>query len=107
MSGEKAAIYCRLSEEDKNKSNPLDDSESILNQKTMLISYANERGWEIFGVYSDDDYAGADRSRPEFNRLISDAEQRKFNIVLCKTQSRFTRDAVQCPQHHLIFISIA
>lgn len=92
MSGEKAAIYCRLSEEDKNKSNPLDDSESILNQKTMLISYANERGWEIFGVYSDDDYAGADRSRPEFNRLIRDAEQRKFSIVLCKTQSRFTRE---------------
>lgn len=92
MSGEKAAIYCRLSEEDKNKSNPLDDSESILNQKTMLVSYANERGWEIFGVYSDDDYAGADRSRPEFNRLIRDAEQRKFNIVLCKTQSRFTRE---------------
>lgn len=30
--------------------------------------------------------------RPDFNRMIGDAGQRKFQIVLCKTQSRFTRD---------------
>ncbi len=30
--------------------------------------------------------------RPDFNRMIDDARQKKFQIVLCKTQSRFTRD---------------
>ncbi len=88
----KTAIYCRLSEEDKNKRCEEDDSESIQNQKSMLIKYAFEQGWEIYDIYSDDDYAGADRKRPEFNRLISDARQRKFDIILCKTQSRFTRE---------------
>lgn len=88
----KAAIYCRLSEEDKNKQNNTEDSNSIQNQKTMLQQYALEQGWEIFRIYSDDDYAGADRKRPEFNRLLKDAQQRKFDIVLCKTQSRFTRE---------------
>ena len=33
----KAAIYCRLSEEDRNKQNESDDSNSIQNQKTMLL----------------------------------------------------------------------
>ncbi len=88
----KAGVYCRLSEEDRNKAAPEDESLSIQNQKAMLLEYAAERGWEIYDVYSDDDYAGADRRRPEFNRLLRDAEARRFEIVLCKTQSRFTRE---------------
>lgn len=88
----KTAIYCRLSEEDKNKQIKTDESESIQNQKSMLTCYALEQGWEIYGIYSDDDYTGADRKRPEFNRLIEDAKMHKFDIVLCKTQSRFTRE---------------
>lgn len=88
----KVAIYCRLSEEDRNKQFETDDSGSIQNQKAMLLQYAMEQGWELYNVYSDDDYTGADRRRPEFNRLLQDAEQHRFDIVLCKTQSRFTRE---------------
>lgn len=88
----KAAIYCRLSEEDKNKHDEADESKSIQNQKTMLEQYAASHAWEIYDVYCDDDYAGADRSRPAFNRLLTDAQEGKFDIVLCKTQSRFTRE---------------
>ena len=88
----KVAIYCSLSEEDKNKLQITDDSESIRNQKTILLNYMMEKGWELYDIYSDDDYTGADRNRPEFNRLLRDAENRKFDIVLCKTQSRFTRE---------------
>lgn len=88
----KVAIYCRLSEEDRNKQSETDDSNSIQNQKAMLVQYALEQGWEIYCIYSDDDYAGADRRRPEFNRLLQDAEAKKFDIILCKTQSRFTRE---------------
>lgn len=58
----------------------------------MLIQYALAQGWEIYRIYSDDDYAGADRNRPEFNKLLSDAKQHNIDIVLCKTQSRFTRE---------------
>ena len=90
----KVAIYCRLSDEDHNKKNPEEDSRSIQTQKAMLRDYAHEQGWEIYDIYSDDDYSGADSSRPEYNRLLEDAEKRKFDIVLCKHQSRFTRDMV-------------
>lgn len=88
----KVAIYCRLSEEDKNKLSKTDDSESIQNQKSMLIEYAVQKEWEIYNIYSDDDYTGADRNRPAFNQLLKDASKHKFDIVLCKTQSRFTRE---------------
>lgn len=90
----KVAIYCRLSDEDHNKKNPEEDSRSIQTQKAMLRDYAHEQGWEIYDIYSDDDYSGADSNRPEYNRLLGDAEKRKFDIVLCKHQSRFTRDMV-------------
>lgn len=88
----KVAIYCRLSEEDRNKQNENDDSNSIQNQKSILIQYTIEQGWDVYNIYSDDDYTGADRNRPEFNKLLKDAEHKKFDIVLCKTQSRFTRE---------------
>lgn len=86
------AVYCRLSEEDRNKKNRDDDSGSIRNQKLMLTEYAEKQGWDIYKIYSDDDYTGSDRNRPAFNRMIEDAKAGKFNIVLCKTQSRFTRE---------------
>ena len=88
----KVAIYCRLSEEDRNKQFETDDSNSIQNQKAMLLQYSMEQEWEVFNIYSDDDYTGSDRNRPEFQRLLEDAEHHKFEIVLCKTQSRFTRE---------------
>ncbi len=88
----RVAIYCRLSEEDRNKENKEDDSASIQNQKLMLTEYAIRQGWDIQGVYSDDDYTGADRNRPQFNKILKLAEQKEIDIVLCKSQSRFTRE---------------
>lgn len=88
----RAALYCRLSEEDKTKRSRQEDSVSIQNQKAMLTQYAQTQGWEIVQIYSDEDYAGADRNRPAFRQLLEDAENRRFDIVLCKTQSRFTRE---------------
>lgn len=88
----KCALYCRLSEEDRNKQFETDDSNSIQNQKSMLTKYAIDHDWEIYDIYSDDDYTGSDRNRPEFNRLLTDAKSRRFDIIICKTQSRFTRE---------------
>ena len=88
----KVAIYCRLSEEDRNKKTKEEDSESIQNQKSMLLAYAMQNDWNVYNIYSDDDYTGSDRNRPAFNKLLEDAENKKFDIVLCKTQSRFTRE---------------
>ena len=85
----KAAIYCRLSKEDEDK---IGESESIQNQKSMLIQYAMEKGFELYQIYSDEDYSGIDRNRPAFNSMLQAASEHQFDVVLAKTQSRFTRD---------------
>ena len=93
----KVAIYCRLSIEDRDKTS-CDNSASIQNQKFMLRDYCHERDWEIYDIYIDDGYSGIDRSRPEFNRMLRDCERGNVDIVLCKDQSRFSRDTVVIEQ---------
>ncbi len=95
---QKAGIYCRLSIEDRDKMCS-DDSRSIQNQKDMLCDYCVKHGWEIYDVYVDDGYSGVDRSRPGFNRMLSDCENGKIDIVLCKDQSRFSRDIMVIEQY--------
>ena len=85
-------IYVRLSDQDRDKINVGDESESIQNQKTMLINYCVERGWFINNIYCDEDYSGADINRPEWNKMIKDCEEGRCNTVLCKSLSRFARD---------------
>lgn len=85
------AIYIRLSKEDNDKGN--EESESIQNQRMILDNKAIDEGWQIYDHYIDEDWSGSDRGRPEFHRLINDAEAGKFNVVLVKTQSRFARDS--------------
>lgn len=92
MSGERVAVYCRLSQEDRDKLHPEEESRSIRNQKELLCQYSKEQGWHLTEIYSDEDYAGSDRDRPAFRRLLQDAKAGKFDIILCKTQSRFTRE---------------
>ena len=92
LSPMKAALYVRLSREDRDKIRKEDDSESIINQQMMLINYCKDNQIEIYKIYNDEDYSGSDRERPAFNRMIQDAENHKFDMVLCKTQSRFARD---------------
>ncbi|MFV0516964.1 MAG: recombinase family protein [Aminipila sp.] len=97
------AIYCRLSDEDKIKENN-QDSESIQNQKNLLMEYAIDQGWEIYKLYSDDDWSGMDSERPEWNKMLLEAKNRQFNIVLCKSQSRFTRDMEMVEKYlHTLF----
>lgn len=70
----KAAIYCRLSKEDEDK---IGESESIQNQKSMLLQYALENGFDIYQIYSDEDYSGID----EPSGIQLDAASRKRTSV--------------------------
>lgn len=66
--------------------------ESIRNQRALLLAWAAEHGYRIYRVYADEDYSGIDRARPGFNAMLADARAGKFEVILAKTQSRFTRD---------------
>lgn len=88
----RAALYCRLSQEDREKPQPGQESQSIQNQRYLLLHYAEQMGWKVAEIYVDDDYSGSDRQRPAFRRLLADAEAGRFDLILCKSQSRFTRE---------------
>lgn len=94
MNNNRTAIYVRLSKEDINSGEC--ESESIQNQKSMLIDYAAKNRWAIYNIYCDEDYSGAysgsENTRPEFKKMIEDAKCGRFDIILCKSQSRFSRN---------------
>ena len=89
----RVGIYLRLSNEDRDKTNKEETSESIKNQRNMLIDYINRHPeFALIDEYVDEDLSGAGTYRPEFERLINDCEKKKLDVVLCKSQSRFSRD---------------
>lgn len=88
----KAVLYLRLSKEDKDKLTKGDDSASIRNQRLLLMNYAMEQGYPVTEVYSDDDESGLFDTRPGFEKMITDAKAGKFNLVIAKSQSRFSRN---------------
>lgn len=88
----RAALYLRLSKEDAEKTREGDDSGSIQNQRLLLLDYAKSRHYMVEDIYIDEDYSGMYEDRPEFERLIKNAKLGKFDLVLCKSQSRFTRN---------------
>lgn len=89
---ERAALYLRLSKEDKDKLTKGDDSASIRNQRLLLTDYALAHDYQIIDVYSDDDESGLFDTRPEFERMLTDARLGRFQIVIAKSQSRFSRN---------------
>ena len=73
-----AAIYCRLSREDEEKQS---ESESIQNQKSMLIKYALDKGWDIYNIYCDEDTPALTGSARPFDSLSR--MQRRGGSTLC------------------------
>lgn len=52
----RVGTYGRLSQEDIDKINKEDESESIQNQKRMLLEYALKNDWDVVDIYIDEDY---------------------------------------------------
>lgn len=107
----KVALYIRLSREDEDKNN---QSESIINQKSLLLQYVKENNLEVYNTYIDDGYSGTTFDRPAFNRLIKDIEDKKINMVITKDMSRLGRDYIGTgnlvekyfPQNNVRYIAV-
>jgi len=59
-------------------------------QLNDLRPFAESRGWQLVAEYIDH-CTGAKESRPELNRLLTDARQRKFDVVCVWKLDRFAR----------------
>jgi DNA invertase Pin-like site-specific DNA recombinase len=60
-------------------------------QLRELREYAARRGWQVTDEYTDHGVSGSRDSRPELNRLMADACQRRFDAILVWKVDRFGR----------------
>ena len=105
------ALYERLSRDD----DQVGDSNSIVNQKKYLESYAQQRGYTNCQHYTDDGWSGGNFERPAWKQLIADIEAGKVAHVIVKDMSRIGRDYLQTGfytevffrEHGVHFIAIA
>ena len=82
------ALYARLSQEDA-----LDgESNSIANQKKILLKYATDNGFPNPTFFIDDGVSGVTFDRPGWNEMIRLAEVGKVTTVIVKDMSRMGRD---------------
>lgn len=88
----KVGIYIRLSKEDGDKEV---ESESITNQRNLILTYLKNNKLTMIDEYVDDGVSGTTFDRPSFNRLINDIEDGKINMVVTKDLSRLGRDYIQ------------
>ncbi len=60
-------------------------------QLRELREYADRRGWQVASEYVDRGVSGTKDSRPELNRLMTDAHRRRFEIIAVWKFDRFAR----------------
>jgi DNA invertase Pin-like site-specific DNA recombinase len=60
-------------------------------QTRELEEYCQRRGWHIHGVYVDNGFSGKKDSRPQLNRMMQDAHERRFSVVVVWRFDRFAR----------------
>lgn len=110
------ALYLRLSRDDTDiDGRTKTESNSISSQRELLRAYVqSHEDLQIFDIYIDDGYSGADFKRPEFERMMEDIRAGKVNCVIVKDLSRFGRDYIEAgrfiqktfPAFHVRFIAV-
>jgi len=92
MNGEvkiwRACLYLRLSKEDGDK----EESESITNQRALLLAHAEKIGVTVVDIKIDDGWSGASFQRPAFIEMMEEIRAGKIDCVLVKDLSRFGRN---------------
>ncbi len=78
---EKVAIYARISTDNL--------GQDVDRQLHEVRDYCQRMGYEIAEEYVDEGFARTTRNRPSLDKLIKDARQRKFHLVISDELSRF------------------
>jgi len=69
------------------------EGESLSTQRQQIVDYAKNKGWELDCIYADEGMSGAKiEYRTDFKKLIEDAKQGKFEVVIFTKLSRFARN---------------
>lgn len=86
----KVAVYCRVSTDHEDQAN------SFEAQQRYFREYITRHPeWELYDVYADEGVTGTStEKRLEFQRMIQDAYAKKFELIITKEVSRFSRNTL-------------
>ena len=84
--GQRAAIYARVSD----KSQDGEDKTSISEQISDMEAHCQRRGLTITARYQEVG-RGWSKNRPEFQRMLADAKQGRFDTIVCWKSDRLSR----------------
>ena len=88
----RVAAYCRVS---------TDSEEQETSYKAQVEHYTeyikSKPDWELVDIYADSGISGTStKNRDEFNRMIKDCQEKKIDVVITKSISRFSRNTLDC-----------
>ena len=90
------AIYVRLSKEDIVAAQSGRESNSITNQKQLILDFLKDKPeFNIVSIRIDDGYTGTNFDRPAFQRMLNDIKAGRINCVVVKDLSRFGRNYLE------------
>jgi DNA invertase Pin-like site-specific DNA recombinase len=78
-------VYCRVSTDKQENGNQLD----------QLREFASKQGWAIIAEYVDTVTGSGKKTRPNFERMMLDASQRRFDLLLFWKLDRLSREGVR------------
>lgn len=104
------ALYCRLSQDDVREG----ESNSIVNQKSLLKEYARKQHFKNLRFFVDDGYSGTSFDRPSFREMEQLIESGEVGTVIVKDISRLGRNYLQVgmytdivfPENDVRFIAV-
>lgn len=82
----KSVIYCRVSTDLQ-----VDEGYSLDAQLDRCKAYCVSQGWEVFNVYIEEGESAKDLNRPQLQRMLTDAKDGLFDVVLVYRLDRLTR----------------
>ena len=82
----KVALYIRVSTQEQAR-----EGYSIEEQDKKLSAYCTVKDWIVFEKYIDPGYSGSNIKRPALQKLISDAQSHKIDLVLVYKLDRLSR----------------
>lgn len=81
----RVAVYCRVSTGKEIQ------KDSLITQKQMANQLISSKGWSLHDYY-EDTARGTRPKRPELQRMLKDAKEKKFDIIITKELSRLARN---------------
>lgn len=65
---------------------------SLAAQESACREFAQRRGWNIVGIYTDPGHSGKNDKRPGFRKMIADSHEKLYKVVLVHKLDRFSRN---------------